>query len=613
MTTRIVGISAFYHNSAAAIIEDGRVVAAAEEERFSRIKHDAAFPAQALRYCLDEADCSGRDVDYIVYYDKPFVKFERLLHTYLATAPRGFASFRTAIPIWLREKLFQKDKIGQALDAIDSGLGGTERLLFSEHHLSHAASAFYPSPFEEAAILTMDGVGEWTTTSQAIGNGASIEMLREIRFPHSLGLLYSAFTTYCGFRVNSGEYKLMGLAPYGTAKYRDLILDKLIELKDDGSFWLDQSYFNYCSGLTMTSQRFHALFGKPPRNPESPLETFHADIAASVQEVVELAVIRLTRSLARESGSPNLCMAGGVALNCVANGKILRDGAFRNVWVQPAAGDSGGAIGAALAAYHLELSKPREATNDTDDMHGALLGPAFAQADIEARLRACDAHFETLEDEALIAASADALERGEALGWFQGRMEFGPRALGARSILADPRSETMQTRLNLKIKKRESFRPFAPAILAEDAADWFAIDRSSPYMLFVADLAKQHLHHEMPAEPPKDGEIALRPPPCDVPATTHVDGSARVQTVDARTNARFHRLLTEFKARTGCPALVNTSFNERGEPIVCTPEDAFACFMATDLDVLAIGNCFLRKSEQTVGTDAYAGRVFAPD
>jgi carbamoyltransferase len=612
MSIRIVGLSAFYHNSAAAIIEDGRVVAAAEEERFSRIKHDAAFPANALRYCLDQAGCRGSDIDFVVYYDKPFLKFERLLHTYLATAPRGFTSFRTAIPTWLREKLFQKTGIGTALDAIDPGLGGTTRLLFSEHHLSHAASAFYPSPFEEAAILTMDGVGEWTTTSQGLGKGASIEILREIRFPHSLGLLYSAFTTYCGFRVNSGEYKLMGLAPYGTPRYRDLILDNLLDLKADGSFWLDQSYFDYCTGLTMTSPRFHALFGRSPREPESALESFHADMAASVQAVVELSVLRMTRAMARETGCPNLCMAGGVALNCVANGKILRDGAFREIWIQPAAGDSGGALGAALAAYHLHLSQPRRVPDAPDGMNGALLGPAFDQQDIEARLRACGAHFTRLDETDLIEACADALERGEALGWFQGRMEFGPRALGARSILADPRSATMQARLNLKIKKRESFRPFAPAILQQDAVDWFNLDRASPFMLFVAELAASH-RDDAAVAPSSGQQIALRPLACALPATTHVDASARVQTVNARTNDRFHRLLRAFKARTDCPALVNTSFNERGEPIVCQPEEAFACFMATDLDVLAIGNCLLKKSEQSARDGALGERVFAPD
>jgi carbamoyltransferase len=608
---RILGISAFYHDSAAALVEDGRVLAAAQEERFTRKKHDARFPAHAVDFCLGEAGVGLGEIDHVVFYDKPFVKFERLVETYLAFAPRGFRSFRMAIPLWLREKLFLKDLLLKELVKKDSDASRRLRLLFSEHHLSHAASAFFPSPFEEAAVLTMDGVGEWATTSAAIGSGSRLAVHKEIHFPHSLGLLYSAFTYYTGFKVNSGEYKVMGLAPYGEPTFKDTILRELIDLKPDGSFRLDLSYFDYCTGLTMTNGKFDRLFGGPPRRPDERLTQRHMDLAASIQAVTEEVVLRLTRALAKETGLRNLCLAGGVALNCVANGKVLRDGCFEQVYVQPAAGDAGGALGAALAGYYMQLGQPRRTNGDA--MRGSYLGPQYAQTDIEARLRACGARFETLGDEALTETSAAELAAGSALGWFQGRMEFGPRALGNRSILGDPRSPGMQKTLNLKVKYRESFRPFAPSVLRERVADWFELDGDSPYMLLVADVAKRRRREMTAAERQLFGIDKLNVPRSEVPAVTHVDYSARIQTVHRDTNPRYHALLTAFERRTGCPVLVNTSFNVRGEPIVCTPEDAFRCFMGNELDALAIGNCYLRKEAQDKALRRNYETAFEPD
>jgi len=595
---RVLGISAFYHDSAAAIVEDGRIVAAAQEERFTRKKHDSDFPQNAIDYCLREVGVGLEACDFVAFYDKPFLKFERLLETYLAFAPRGFQSFRMAIPVWIKEKLFQKRLITQELKATAPGFDWDSKLLFTEHHQSHAASAFYPSPFEEAVVLTMDGVGEWATTSVGLGHGNRLEMVKEIHFPHSLGLLYSAFTYYTGFRVNSGEYKIMGLAPYGEPKYRDLILERLMDLKDDGTFRLDLSYFDYCTGLRMTNDKFHDLFGGPARPSEEQVTQREMDLAASVQAVTEEVVLRLTRALARDTGIANLCLAGGVALNCVANGKVLRDGAFKNIWIQPAAGDAGGALGAALTAVHLFQGQPRATNGGLDAMQGGYLGPAFGQQEIERRLSDVGANFEVLNDEALLETVVDALTAEQAVGWFQGRMEFGPRALGNRSILGDPRSPNMQKTLNLKVKYRESFRPFAPSVLVEDVAEWFELDRESPYMLQVADVRKAHRRDMTEAEKSLFGIDRLNVPRSDIPAVTHVDYSARVQTVHRETNPRYHALLRAFKARTGCPVLVNTSFNVRGEPIVCTPEDAFHCFMGTGIEMLAVGNCLLRKEAQ---------------
>ena len=595
---RIIGISAFYHDSAAALVVDGQVVAAAQEERFTRKKHDARFPQHALAYCLSEGGLGLDQIDLIAFYDKPFLKFERLLETYLAFAPRGFESFKMAIPVWLREKLLLKDFLTKQFREQRPDFDWAQRLVFSEHHLSHAASAFFPSPFESAAVLTLDGVGEWATSSLALGRGNRLEVLKEIRFPHSLGLLYSAFTYYTGFKVNSGEYKLMGLAPYGEPKYAGLILDKLIDLKTDGSFRIDLNYFNYCVGLTMTNGKFDALFGQPPRTPDQPLTPFHMDIAASIQQVTEEIMLRMTRSIARETGEKNLCLAGGVALNCVANGKVLRDGQFENIWIQPAAGDAGGAIGSALNAYHLYKGQPRTVNGGLDAMRGAYLGPEFSELEIQQRLRAAGAKFKVVGDDDVIGETVDALLGQKAVGWFQGRMEFGPRALGARSILGDPRSPAMQKLLNLKVKYRESFRPFAPAVLREDVADWFELDHDSPYMLLVADIKAERRRTMTDAERQLFGIDKLNVPRSDIPAVTHVDYSARVQTVHQETNPRFHGLLRAFKERTGCPVLVNTSFNVRGEPIVCTPEDAFRCFMGTQIETLVIGNCVLQKEQQ---------------
>ncbi|MGE4173516.1 MAG: carbamoyltransferase [Methylocystis sp.] len=595
---RILGISAFYHDSAAAVVEDGEIVAAAQEERFSRKKHDSRFPRHAIDYCLEAARATPQDIDFVAFYDKPFVKFERLLETYVAFAPRGFQSFKMALPLWLREKLFQKSLLLKEMKAYSVDVDWATRLLFAEHHFSHAASAFYPSPFKDAIVLTMDGVGEWATTSVAFGAGNELSMQRELRFPHSLGLLYSAFTYYTGFKVNSGEYKLMGLAPYGEPKYADLILDRLIDLKQDGTFRLDQSYFDYCTGLRMTNAKFDELFGGPARKPEELLTQNHMDIAASIQAVTEEIVLRLTRSLARETGAKNLCLAGGVALNCVANGKLLRDGSFEQIWVQPAAGDAGGALGAALAAYYGYKKNPRSLNGGGDAMHGSYLGPSFSQAEIERRLQGAGAKFATMSDADVIEATARDLADEKAIGGFQGRMEFGPRALGGRSILGDPRSASMQKTLNLKIKYRESFRPFAPSILREDVADWFELDGDSPYMLLVADVAQKHRHAMTAEQQALFGIDKLNVPRSSIPAVTHVDYSARIQTVHENTNPRYYALLSAFKRMTGCPVLVNTSFNVRGEPIVCTPEDAFSCFMGTEMDTLVIGNCYLRKEDQ---------------
>ncbi len=595
---RILGLSAFYHDSAAALVDETGIVAAAQEERFTRVKHDSGFPSHAIEYCLKEAGIGLGDVDFVAFYDKPFLKFERLLETYLAFAPRGFKSFRMAIPVWLKEKLFQKKLLKDELKQYAPDYDWEKRLVFAEHHQSHAASAFYASPFESAVVLTMDGVGEWATTSVGMGYGGGLEMAKEIHFPHSIGLLYSAFTYYTGFKVNSGEYKVMGLAPYGEPKYKQLILDNLVDLKKDGTFRLDLDYFDYCTGLRMTNDKFDALFGAPARQPEQRLTQREMDLAASIQAVTEEIVLRLTRSLADETGSRNLCLAGGVALNCVANGKVLRDGRFEHMWIQPAAGDAGGALGAALAAYHLYQGKPRHINGAMDAMSGSYLGPAFAQDDIEGRLTAVGAKFETLSDDDLVNAVADALVDEKAVGWFQGRMEFGPRALGGRSILGDPRSPTMQKTLNLKVKYRESFRPFAPSVLAGDVSSWFELDSESPYMLQVADVAKERRREMTNEEHALFGIEKLNVARSEIPAVTHVDYSARIQTVHEETNPRYHALLEAFKARTGCPILVNTSFNVRGEPIVCTPEDAFRCFMGTEIERLAVGNCLLKKEDQ---------------
>lgn len=595
---RILGISAFYHDSAAALIVDGEIVAAAQEERFTRKKHDPGFPRHAIEYCLSQAGCSLHEIDFVVFYEKPFLKFERLLETYVAFAPRGLRSFGMAMPIWIKEKLFQKRMLGRMLNELDPKFSSTTKLRFSEHHFSHAASAFYPSPFREAVVLTIDGVGEWATASAGIGRGSRLEIKKELLFPHSLGLLYSAFTYYTGFKVNSGEYKVMGLAPYGEPKYKDVILSKLVDLKQDGTFRLDQSYFNYCTGLTMTNDKFARLFGNPVRDPTKDLLTqFHMDVAASIQAVTDEIILRLTRSLAREYNISNICLAGGVALNCVANGKVLRDAAFKNIWIQPAAGDAGGALGAALAGWHVGLQKPR-VVNPSDSMQGALLGPTYDQRTIEQQLSAAGAVYARVSDRDAIDVAARSLAKGKAVGWFQGRMEFGPRALGSRSILADPRSPTMQKLLNLKIKQRESFRPFAPAVLREDVASWFELDCDSPYMLLVADVKSEHLRTMTRDEQRLFGIDKLNVVRSTIPAVTHVDNSARIQTVQADANPRFHALLARFKELTGCPVLVNTSFNVRGEPIVCSPKDALRCFLGTDLDLLVCGNALLWKDQQ---------------
>ncbi len=596
---RILGISAFYHDSAAALVEDGKIVAAAQEERFTRVKHDPRFPKNSIDYCLQEANCALDSVDYVAFYEKPLIKFERLLETYLANAPRGFRSFQMAIPVWVKEKLFQKTGLKKSLKSLEGGDKWNQNILFTEHHQSHAASAFFASPFESAAVLTMDGVGEWCTTSIGRGQGNSLEIERELHFPHSLGLLYSAFTYFTGFKVNSGEYKLMGLAPYGEPRFTQVILDNLIDLREDGSFRLNQKFFNYCTGLTMTNDAFASLFEGPPRKAEDRLTQREMDIAASIQQVTQQVVLRLAREARKTTGEENLCLAGGVALNCVANGELLREGIFENIWVQPAAGDAGGALGAALSTWHQFLDEPRTPLgNHQDNMRGAYLGPSFSQSDIEDRLTKAGGVFEKHAEDSVIAMTADALADGKAVGWMQGRMEFGPRALGGRSILGDPRSPTMQKLLNLKVKFRESFRPFAPSVLREDVAEWFDIDTDSPYMLMVAGVTKDRLRTMTEEENALFGIEKLNVARSEIPAVTHVDYSARVQTVHRETNPRYHALISEFKQRTGCPVIVNTSFNVRGEPIVCSPEDAFRCFMGTDLDMLVVGDCVLRKEDQ---------------
>jgi carbamoyltransferase len=596
--TYILGISAYYHDSAAVILHDGQIIAAAQEERFSRKKHDASFPKQAIEYCLSEAKIIPEDIDFVAYYDKPFLKFERLLQTYLAYAPKGFKSFLIAMPLWLREKLFLKNLLISELHKIASKVTWIDKLRFCEHHLSHAASAYYPSPYEEALVLTMDGVGEWATTSVAIGKRKDLKIVKEIHFPHSLGLLYSAFTFYLGFKINSGEYKVMGLAPYGQPKYVDLIFNHLIDLKEDGSFRLDQSYFDYCVGLVMIRPKFSKLFGQPPRQPSDLLSQFHMDIASSIQAALERIVVQLTRSIRSEFGIDNLCLAGGVALNCVANGKILNDSSYSNIWIQPAAGDAGGALGAAFSIYHLDLGNERH-VNHADLMMGSYLGPSFDQQDIETRLSAIGANFTVLTFEQIIDQTVVAISAGDAVGWFQDRMEFGPRALGNRSILGDARSPKMQSVLNIKVKNRESFRPFAPAVLNEDVSEWFNITCKSPYMLYVTTVHKNHWKKHIGDLSEQDSMLdRLREIRSSIPAITHVDYSARVQTVHIETNPKFHQLISNFKKVTNVPVIINTSFNVRGEPIVCSPEDAFRCFMGTEIDVLVIGNCYLKKQQQ---------------
>ncbi len=594
--TSILGISAFYHDSAACILIDGKIVAAAQEERFTRNKHDPNYPHNAIEFVLEYANLKLTNVDQIVFFEKPFLKFERLLETYVAFAPRGFVSFAKAMPLWIKEKLFQKNLLFNKLKKHDHNFKSDENIFFSDHHLSHAASAFFPSPFDEAVILTADGVGEWATTTVAVGKNENLEIKKEIHFPHSLGLLYSAFTYYTGFKVNSGEYKLMGLAPYGNPIYEDKI-KQLVDLKEDGTFRLDQKYFNYATGLTMTNEKFNNLFGQKPRNPQNEKITqFHMDIAASIQKVTEEIMINLAKSIREEYGIKNLCLAGGVALNCVANGKILEEKIFDNIWIQPAAGDAGGSLGAALALWHIDQGNKRS-VNSNDDMKGSYLGTEFDQDEIESELKTVGANFETLKYDELIDKTAELLSNEKAIGWFQGRMEFGPRALGARSILGDPRSDKMQKNLNLKVKYRESFRPFAPSVLREDLSEWFNMNVDSPYMLLVANINSDK-KIEMTNEQKKlFGIDKLNIKRSEIPAVTHVDYSARVQTVTKDTNNRYYDLISKFKEKTGCPVIVNTSFNVRGEPIVNTPTDAFNCFMGTELDYLVIGNCILDKKK----------------
>ena len=595
--TSILGISAFYHDSAAALIKDGKIVAAAQEERFSRIKHDQKYPFNAIKYILDEANLKLNEVDHIVFFEKPFLKFERLLETYMAFAPKGFKSFSISMPIWLREKLFQKKFLFDKLKLHDENFNDIGKIKFSEHHYSHAASAFYPSPFEEAIILTLDGVGEWATTTVAIGKKNKLEMVKEIHFPHSLGLLYSAFTYYTGFKVNSGEYKLMGLAPYGKPIFKNLILDNLLDLKEDGSFKLNMKYFNYTTGLTMTNSNFSRLFGHAVRDPNKDLlSQFHMDIASSIQAVTEEIVIKMTKDISTKYKIKNLCLAGGVALNCVANGKIKKEKVFNKIWIQPAAGDAGGSLGAALAYWHHELDKPR--TDFEDQMKGSYLGPKFGSDQIEKELKLLKAKYQKHDVKEVIFLTAKELANEKTIGWFQGRMEFGPRALGGRSILADPRSAKMQKQLNLKIKFRESFRPFAPSILREDLSEWFELDTDSPYMLLVSEVKKEKQIKMSKEDEKLFGIDKLNIKRSSIPAITHVDYSARIQTVHKETNSRYYDLLKEFKKNTNCPVLVNTSFNVRGEPIVCSVTDAFNCFMGTNLDILVIEDFILFKEHQ---------------
>ena len=597
--TSILGISAFYHDSAASILIDGKIVAAAQEERFTRKKHDSSYPYNAIEFVLKYANLKLSEVDQIVFFEKPFLKFERLLETYVAFAPNGFSSFRKAMPIWIKEKLFQKNFLFNKLKEHDKFYKSDENIFFSEHHLSHAASAFFPSPFEEAIILTADGVGEWATTTIAIGKSNQLEIKKEIHFPHSLGLLYSAFTYYIGFKVNSGEYKLMGLAPYGNPIYENKI-NKLIDVKDDGTFRLNQKYFNYATGLTMTNDKFHNLFGQKPRHPiKEKLTQFHMDIAASIQKVTENIMIKLSKSIRKQYNIKNLCLAGGVALNCVANGKILQEKIFDNIWIQPAAGDAGGSLGAALALWYVDQKNERK-VNPNDDMNGSYLGSEFSQEEIENELTSIGAKFDKFDYENLLTQTSKYLEKGKAIGWFQGRMEFGPRALGARSILGDPRSDKMQKNLNLKVKFRESFRPFAPSILKENLSDWFDINTDSPYMLLVANIKKEKKIQMTDEQKKLFGIDKLNIKRSEIPAVTHVDYSSRIQTVSKNTNKYFYDLISKFKEITGCPLIINTSFNVRGEPIVNTPKDAFDCFMGTELDFLVIGNCILDKNKQNM-------------
>ncbi len=595
----ILGISAFYHDSAACLLKDGQIIAAAQEERFTRKKHDAGFPSNAIEYCLREGGVGASKIDSVVFYEKPFVKFERLLETYFAFVPRGFKSFVSAMPLWIKEKLFQKSRLIKELSlTLGVSINWSERLLFSEHHLSHAASAFYPSPFDDAAVLTIDGVGEWTTTSWAVGSGKELKIIKEMHFPHSLGLLYSAFTYYTGFKVNSGEYKVMGLAPYGTPIYAELIKEKLIHIAVDGSFQIDMTYFDYATGLTMTNKKFHTLFGGPPRSPETEVTQREMDLAASVKKVTEDVVLLIAKNIAQETGQKNLCLAGGVALNCVANGRLVQEKIFDHVWIQPAAGDAGGALGAALSAWYLHFAQQRSSVSSRDGMLGSYLGPSFTDEEIETQLITNGATFHKYQVDEFLDIVTDALADEKAVGWMQGRMEFGPRSLGARSILADPRSPMMQKKLNLKVKYRESFRPFAPSVLREYVKEWFEYEGDSPYMLLVADLTESKRRIITKEEGDLFGIAKLNVSRSEVPAVTHVDYSARLQTVHPDTNPLYHALITKFHEKTGCPMLVNTSFNVRGEPIVCSPADAFKCFMGTDLDVLAIGSYVLFKEEQ---------------
>ena len=595
----ILGISAYYHDSAACLLKNGEIIAAAQEERFTRKKHDSNFPTHAINYCLKEAQIVASEIDNVVFYEKPFVKFERLLETYLAFAPRGFLSFIKAMPLWVKYKLFQKSLIIKELqNTLSPKVNWKDRLLFSEHHLSHAASAFYPSPFKRAAVLTLDGVGEWTTTSLAVGKDRDLKVIKEIHFPHSLGLLYSAFTYYTGFKVNSGEYKVMGLAPYGKPKYVKLIKEKLIMIASDGSFKMDMSYFNFATGLTMTNNKFNKLFGGPPRLPETKLTQRDMDIAASIQKVTEDIILRIAKNIAKETGERNLCLAGGVALNCVANGILLREKIFENIWIQPAAGDAGGALGAALTVWHMNQNGERNLKKNPDSMKGSYLGPEFSDSEIKNQLKSCGAVFKKFKKDDLIDSVVSALVKKKAVGWMQGRMEFGPRALGARSIIADPRHSEMQRQLNLKVKYRESFRPFAPSVLSEHVSEWFELDENSPYMLIVAGVKKQKLRKMTTREENLFGIEKLNIKRSSIPAITHVDYSARIQTVHKNLNPFFHALISGFKEKTGCPLIINTSFNIRGEPIVCSPEDAFKCFMGTNLDLLAIGTYLLFKEDQ---------------
>ena len=595
----ILGISAYYHDSAACLLKNGEIIAAAQEERFTRKKHDSNFPTHAINYCLKEAQIVASEIDNVVFYEKPFVKFERLLETYLAFAPRGFLSFIKAMPLWVKYKLFQKSLIIKELqNTLSPKVNWKDRLLFSEHHLSHAASAFYPSPFKRAAVLTLDGVGEWTTTSLAVGKDRDLTVIKEIHFPHSLGLLYSAFTYYTGFKVNSGEYKVMGLAPYGKPKYVKLIKEKLILIASDGSFKMDMSYFNFATGLTMTNNKFNKLFGGPPRLPETKLTQRDMDIAASIQKVTEDIILRIAKNIAKETGERNLCLAGGVALNCVANGILLREKIFENIWIQPAAGDAGGALGAALTVWHMNQNGERNLKKNPDSMKGSYLGPEFSDSEIKNQLKSCGAVFKKFKKDDLIDSVVSALVKKKAVGWMQGRMEFGPRALGARSIIADPRHSEMQKQLNLKVKYRESFRPFAPSVLSEHVSEWFELDENSPYMLIVAGVKKQKLRKMTTREENLFGIEKLNIKRSSIPAITHVDYSARIQTVHKNLNPFFHALISGFKEKTGCPLIINTSFNIRGEPIVCSPKDAFKCFMGTNLDLLAIGTYLLFKEDQ---------------